>query len=154
MSICCLVCSVWCQRLCRFVLRRWARRRWRSESAWGKLQLPLKCTINCCKLVSIHTHTHTSITCIISLIAVTVILLHHLCLYNSIPPGTVISMETSHDLLDLICFYCDRNPAQEWEPQTEDMVGHLRFNPHVDTIKWFRALLQQRKRYSLKSLFT
>ncbi|XP_042274042.1 pentatricopeptide repeat domain-containing protein 3, mitochondrial [Thunnus maccoyii] len=34
--------------------------------------------------------------------------------------GTAVSMETSHDLLDLICLYCDRDPVQEGEPQTED----------------------------------
>ncbi|XP_054647197.1 pentatricopeptide repeat domain-containing protein 3, mitochondrial [Dunckerocampus dactyliophorus] len=35
--------------------------------------------------------------------------------------GTSVSMETTHDLLDLICLFCDRDPAQEEGPQTEDM---------------------------------
>ncbi|XP_042348871.1 pentatricopeptide repeat domain-containing protein 3, mitochondrial [Plectropomus leopardus] len=34
--------------------------------------------------------------------------------------GTAVSMETTHDLLDLICLYCDKDPVQEGEPQTED----------------------------------
>ncbi|XP_011616410.2 small ribosomal subunit protein mS39 [Takifugu rubripes] len=34
--------------------------------------------------------------------------------------GTAISMETTHQLLDLICFYGDRDPAPEGGPQTED----------------------------------
>ncbi|XP_071384612.1 small ribosomal subunit protein mS39 [Centroberyx affinis] len=34
--------------------------------------------------------------------------------------GTAVSMETTHDLLDLICLYCDRDPAQEWGPEAED----------------------------------
>ncbi|CAK6969356.1 pentatricopeptide repeat domain-containing protein 3%2C mitochondrial [Scomber scombrus] len=34
--------------------------------------------------------------------------------------GTAVSMETSHDLLDLICFFGDKNPVQDGEPQTED----------------------------------
>uniref|UniRef100_A0A8C6K5K6 Small ribosomal subunit protein mS39 n=1 Tax=Nothobranchius furzeri TaxID=105023 RepID=A0A8C6K5K6_NOTFU len=29
--------------------------------------------------------------------------------------GTAVSMETTHELLDLICLYCDRNPVQEGE---------------------------------------
>nr|XP_033488912.1 pentatricopeptide repeat domain-containing protein 3, mitochondrial [Epinephelus lanceolatus] len=35
--------------------------------------------------------------------------------------GTAVSMETTHDLLDLICLYCDRDPLQEGQPQMEDM---------------------------------
>ncbi|XP_026185954.1 small ribosomal subunit protein mS39 isoform X3 [Mastacembelus armatus] len=35
--------------------------------------------------------------------------------------GTAVSMETTHDLLDLICLHCDRDPVQEEVPQTEDM---------------------------------
>uniref|UniRef100_A0A3P8WXT6 Small ribosomal subunit protein mS39 n=1 Tax=Cynoglossus semilaevis TaxID=244447 RepID=A0A3P8WXT6_CYNSE len=35
--------------------------------------------------------------------------------------GTNVSMETTHDLLDLICLYCDQEPGQEVEPQTEDV---------------------------------
>uniref|UniRef100_UPI003AAADF85 small ribosomal subunit protein mS39 n=1 Tax=Centroberyx gerrardi TaxID=166262 RepID=UPI003AAADF85 len=35
--------------------------------------------------------------------------------------GTAVSMETTHDLLDLICLYCDRDPVQEGGPETEDM---------------------------------
>ncbi|XP_069571831.1 small ribosomal subunit protein mS39 [Brachyistius frenatus] len=34
--------------------------------------------------------------------------------------GTAISMATAHELLDLICLYCDRDPIQEGAPQTED----------------------------------
>uniref|UniRef100_A0A7N6AS35 Small ribosomal subunit protein mS39 n=1 Tax=Anabas testudineus TaxID=64144 RepID=A0A7N6AS35_ANATE len=37
--------------------------------------------------------------------------------------GTAVSMETTHDLLDLICLYCDRNPVQEGGPQTENTVS-------------------------------
>ncbi|XP_041800280.1 pentatricopeptide repeat domain-containing protein 3, mitochondrial [Chelmon rostratus] len=37
-----------------------------------------------------------------------------------IQAGTAVSMETCHDLLDLICFYCDRDPVQNRGPQTED----------------------------------
>ncbi|KAK1887482.1 Pentatricopeptide repeat domain containing protein 3 mitochondrial [Dissostichus eleginoides] len=35
--------------------------------------------------------------------------------------GTAVSMETTYDLLDLICLYCDRDPTEEGEPQSEDM---------------------------------
>ncbi|XP_074529782.1 small ribosomal subunit protein mS39 [Halichoeres trimaculatus] len=35
--------------------------------------------------------------------------------------GTPVSVETTHDLLDLICFYSDRDPAEEVEPQVEDL---------------------------------
>uniref|UniRef100_A0A7N6A781 Small ribosomal subunit protein mS39 n=1 Tax=Anabas testudineus TaxID=64144 RepID=A0A7N6A781_ANATE len=38
--------------------------------------------------------------------------------------GTAVSMETTHDLLDLICLYCDRNPVQEGGPQTENTVSY------------------------------
>ncbi|CAG5993010.1 small ribosomal subunit protein mS39 [Menidia menidia] len=34
--------------------------------------------------------------------------------------GTSVSMDTTHDLLDLICFYCDRDPVQEGDPQMAD----------------------------------
>lgn len=34
--------------------------------------------------------------------------------------GITISMETTHDLLDLISFYCDRNPPEEGKPEKED----------------------------------
>ncbi|XP_076025874.1 small ribosomal subunit protein mS39 [Genypterus blacodes] len=34
--------------------------------------------------------------------------------------GTAVSMETTHELLDLISLYNDREPVQEWGPQTED----------------------------------
>ncbi|XP_044062196.1 pentatricopeptide repeat domain-containing protein 3, mitochondrial [Siniperca chuatsi] len=37
--------------------------------------------------------------------------------------GTAVSMETTHELLDLICLYCDRDPVQEGGPQTEDTEG-------------------------------
>ncbi|XP_068181812.1 small ribosomal subunit protein mS39 isoform X4 [Antennarius striatus] len=33
--------------------------------------------------------------------------------------GTAVSMETTHDLLDLICLYCDRDPVQEGQPKLE-----------------------------------
>ncbi|KAM8732557.1 small ribosomal subunit protein mS39 [Acanthopagrus schlegelii] len=35
--------------------------------------------------------------------------------------GTEVSMETTHDLLDLICLYGDRDPVQDGGPETEDM---------------------------------
>ncbi|XP_029917747.1 small ribosomal subunit protein mS39 isoform X2 [Myripristis murdjan] len=35
--------------------------------------------------------------------------------------GTGVSMETTHDLLDLICLYSDREPVQEGGPETEDV---------------------------------
>ncbi|XP_028271641.1 small ribosomal subunit protein mS39 [Parambassis ranga] len=34
--------------------------------------------------------------------------------------GTVVSLDATHDLLDLVCFYSDGDPLQEGEPQTED----------------------------------
>uniref|UniRef100_A0A3Q3F8K6 Small ribosomal subunit protein mS39 n=2 Tax=Kryptolebias marmoratus TaxID=37003 RepID=A0A3Q3F8K6_KRYMA len=34
--------------------------------------------------------------------------------------GTAVSMATAHDLLDLICLYCDRDPAQDGVLQEED----------------------------------
>ncbi|KAM7000739.1 small ribosomal subunit protein mS39 [Tautogolabrus adspersus] len=37
--------------------------------------------------------------------------------------GTSVSMETTHDLLDLICLYCDRDPVEDEGPETEDMEG-------------------------------
>ncbi|TKS72766.1 Pentatricopeptide repeat domain-containing protein 3, mitochondrial [Collichthys lucidus] len=37
--------------------------------------------------------------------------------------GTAVSVETTHDLLDLICLYSDRDPVQDGQPQTEDMDG-------------------------------
>ncbi|CAL8264336.1 unnamed protein product [Lota lota] len=35
--------------------------------------------------------------------------------------GTTISKQMTYDLLDLICFYGDREPAQEGEPETDQM---------------------------------
>ncbi|XP_034078692.1 pentatricopeptide repeat domain-containing protein 3, mitochondrial-like, partial [Gymnodraco acuticeps] len=35
--------------------------------------------------------------------------------------GTAVSMDTTYDLLDLICLYCDRDPVEEGVPQSEDM---------------------------------
>ncbi|XP_034038232.1 pentatricopeptide repeat domain-containing protein 3, mitochondrial [Thalassophryne amazonica] len=35
--------------------------------------------------------------------------------------GTVLSMETIHELLDLICLYCDKDPIQEGDPEMEDL---------------------------------
>ncbi|KAM3613089.1 uncharacterized protein V6R79_019990 [Siganus canaliculatus] len=37
--------------------------------------------------------------------------------------GTAVSMETTCDLLDLICLYCDRDPVQDGESQSEDSDG-------------------------------
>ncbi|KAM7388995.1 hypothetical protein PAMP_022995 [Pampus punctatissimus] len=34
--------------------------------------------------------------------------------------GTAVSMETSHELLDLICFFCDSDPVEGGELQMED----------------------------------
>uniref|UniRef100_A0A8C5GL79 Small ribosomal subunit protein mS39 n=1 Tax=Gouania willdenowi TaxID=441366 RepID=A0A8C5GL79_GOUWI len=34
--------------------------------------------------------------------------------------GTAVSMKTIHNLLDLICLYCDKEPFPEEEPQTEE----------------------------------
>lgn len=39
-----------------------------------------------------------------------------------------VSMETSHDLLDLVCLYCDKDPEQEEGPQVvEEPVSHNRW---------------------------
>ncbi|KAG7518068.1 hypothetical protein JOB18_023733 [Solea senegalensis] len=35
--------------------------------------------------------------------------------------GTTVSMRTTHDLLDLICLYCDKNPVQEGDTEAEDV---------------------------------
>ncbi|KAL3045277.1 hypothetical protein OYC64_013523 [Pagothenia borchgrevinki] len=35
--------------------------------------------------------------------------------------GTAVSMETTYDLLDLICLYCDKDPVEEGGAQSEDM---------------------------------
>ncbi|XP_019725338.1 small ribosomal subunit protein mS39 isoform X1 [Hippocampus comes] len=45
--------------------------------------------------------------------------------------GTSVSMETTHNLLDLICLFCDRDPVQEDGPQTEDMEESVN-----DVKKW------------------
>lgn len=50
--------------------------------------------------------------------------LHQMYVYYFISPGTAVSMETAHDLLDLICLYCDRDPVQEGGPQSEGTVSH------------------------------
>lgn len=42
-------------------------------------------------------------------------------------------METTHELLDLICLYCDRDPVQEGGPQTEDAVSLPWSEPQADT---------------------
>ncbi|MEQ2277884.1 Pentatricopeptide repeat domain-containing protein 3, mitochondrial [Xenotaenia resolanae] len=34
--------------------------------------------------------------------------------------GTSVSMETTQELLDLICLYCDKNPVQEGAPEVAD----------------------------------
>ncbi|KAM4586071.1 small ribosomal subunit protein mS39 [Fundulus diaphanus] len=34
--------------------------------------------------------------------------------------GTAVSMDTTHELLDLLCLYCDRDPVQEGAPQGVD----------------------------------
>lgn len=44
-------------------------------------------------------------------------------------PGTAVSVETTHDLLDLICLYSDKDPVQDGEPQVEDTVSHLTAEP-------------------------
>lgn len=43
-----------------------------------------------------------------------------LCLHLA---GTSVSMETTSDLLDLLCLYCDREPVQDGGPQQEDAVS-------------------------------
>ncbi|KAG7223617.1 hypothetical protein INR49_028511, partial [Caranx melampygus] len=44
--------------------------------------------------------------------------------------GTTISMETTHDLLDLICLYCDADPEQDdITENVEEMVSHQRSKP-------------------------
>ena len=44
-------------------------------------------------------------------------------------------METTHDLLDLICLYCGRDPVQEGgEPQQENTVSPPRSKPQGDDI--------------------
>lgn len=57
--------------------------------------------------------------CLFFLTRVAVILLNFIFFH----PGSAISIETTHDLLDLICLYGDRNPVQEGEPQTEETVS-------------------------------
>ncbi|XP_020490037.2 small ribosomal subunit protein mS39 [Labrus bergylta] len=37
--------------------------------------------------------------------------------------GVSVSMETTHDLLDLICLYCDKDPVEDEGPETEDVEG-------------------------------
>ncbi|XP_075904319.1 small ribosomal subunit protein mS39 [Nelusetta ayraudi] len=37
--------------------------------------------------------------------------------------GTSVSVETTHDLLDLLCLYCDRQPAEDGGPLQEDAEG-------------------------------
>ncbi|KAG8004264.1 Pentatricopeptide repeat domain-containing protein 3, partial [Nibea albiflora] len=37
--------------------------------------------------------------------------------------GTAVSLETTHDLLDLICLYSDTEPVQDEEPQTKEVEG-------------------------------
>nr|XP_019937175.1 PREDICTED: pentatricopeptide repeat domain-containing protein 3, mitochondrial isoform X2 [Paralichthys olivaceus] len=56
--------------------------------------------------------------------------------------GTAVSMETTHELLDLICIYCDRDPVQEGAPETEDTEGgeelkkrRVRIRQTLDSLK-------------------
>lgn len=42
---------------------------------------------------------------------------------SEISAGTAVSTETTHELLDLLCFYGDRDPVSEGGPQTEDVVS-------------------------------
>ncbi|XP_039975897.1 pentatricopeptide repeat domain-containing protein 3, mitochondrial [Xiphias gladius] len=56
--------------------------------------------------------------------------------------GTAVSMETTHDLLNLICLYCDRDPVQEEGPKTEDAESgqevrrrKIRFRQALDFLK-------------------
>lgn len=41
-------------------------------------------------------------------------------------------MEMTHDLLDLICLYCDRDPVQDMGPQTDDKVSLSQNRKHSD----------------------
>jgi len=77
-----------------------------------------------------HTHTHTHV---LYPTYVTVNPPHHLLFFLVSPlAGTAVSMETTHDLLDLISFYCDRDPIQEGGPQEEDAVSFPSFTPQAD----------------------
>lgn len=53
---------------------------------------------------------------------------------HGILAGTAISMETTHDLLDLICFYGDRDPVHEGGPQMEDTVSCDGLNREINPI--------------------
>ncbi|XP_068596628.1 small ribosomal subunit protein mS39 [Brachionichthys hirsutus] len=55
--------------------------------------------------------------------------------------GTAVSMETTHDLLDLICLHCDRDPDREGEPELEDFVEES--DKKVKKKKW-NVLLSKR----------
>lgn len=57
-------------------------------------------------------------------------------------------METTHDLLDLICLYCDKDPVQDGGPQTEDNVSHPwakpveKFEPDSFVVFIFKIMTQ------------
>ncbi|XP_062250359.1 small ribosomal subunit protein mS39 isoform X2 [Platichthys flesus] len=57
--------------------------------------------------------------------------------------GMAVSMETTHELLDLVCFYCDRDPVQEGAPQTEEVEGgedlkrrRFKIRQTLDSLQW------------------
>ena len=49
--------------------------------------------------------------------------------------GTPISKQMTYDLLDLICFYGDREPAQEGEPEADQTVRSLLNKTHFVVVK-------------------
>uniref|UniRef100_UPI0037E80F1D small ribosomal subunit protein mS39 n=1 Tax=Semicossyphus pulcher TaxID=241346 RepID=UPI0037E80F1D len=55
--------------------------------------------------------------------------------------GTAVSMETTHDLLDLICIYCDRDPVEDKGPQTEDTEGAEEVKRKKGRVRWASDLL-------------
>lgn len=125
--VCVCVCSVSCRRLWSRTWRGWARRLWRSGSTWGRLQRPLTCTTNSSSQVRNCTRARTQSSNILLLQES-----FNLWFLNQTPPGTTVSMETTRDLLDLICLYCDKDPVQSGAPQTEDAVSHPGAKPEED----------------------
>uniref|UniRef100_A0A667XW16 Small ribosomal subunit protein mS39 n=1 Tax=Myripristis murdjan TaxID=586833 RepID=A0A667XW16_9TELE len=55
--------------------------------------------------------------------------------------GTGVSMETTHDLLDLICLYSDREPVQEGGPETEDSMSKISAVSSAADVRIFNALI-------------
>lgn len=45
--------------------------------------------------------------------------------------GAAVSMEVTHDLLDLISFCCDKEPEQDHEPETENTVSLLTISEYL-----------------------